>query len=330
MRWLLLLALWIPAAACAQAVAPLSAPGRVTFADLGWDADAVVRKGEPATVRFWLPEDARQGDPFWYGVTLRFEWDGSPRDPGDYAFLWGNWNGKAVYQFKVKRVTDIYDGFQWSMADIVNGGSVGHERGESMRVASSNFAQLSAVQGGWNKLRLSLGLRDANNDDISVAVSRDSQIIATSWEPTRVEAEAKAWVRDGTVDVSVRGRNAGWGADNLRATVLVWSGRREDRFSWDIGPLEPLGSFDASRTFALSSESRPHRVDVALDWGTGRTAIIAWDARRTAPDWLRFQILRSTIAMMGAVVVLWVTVPTVVSALKERRRERPRKGGPDG
>ena len=100
---------------------------------------------------------------------------------GDYGFLNGRCNEHAIYQFKVKRVTDLDDGFQWSMVDEVNGSSLGYELGESFRASSSNVAQIDAVTGGWNEVGLSLRLRDAGNDDIRVVISKESEIVATSW-----------------------------------------------------------------------------------------------------------------------------------------------------
>lgn len=311
--------------ACSTPVAEssglLEGTGRVTFADLGWTEDAVVLADSPASVGFRLPDGSQQGTPVWYGVTLKFRWTGTPSSVGDYALLNGDWNGKAVYQFKAKRLTDLDDGFSWSMADIVNGSSVGYEMSGSMIVSSTNFAQISAVSGGWNEVKLSLSLRNAGNDDVRVLISKESEIVATSWRPTYIEGHADAEVEDNVVDLSVKGRNVGWGASSLSVDALVWSGAHKDVFTWDLGPLAPLGSFELHEKLILESGLEPRRVDVELDWGTGREFYLVWDAsaQSSGVSFLGRSVFRSTIGVMVSVVVLWIFVPVLVSSIGKAR-----------
>ena len=307
----------------AQASDPvlLEGSGRVSFADLGWSEDKVISPGSPAVVRFRLPEGVQQGEPIWYGITLKFEWSGSPASVGDYAFLNGRWNDKAIYQFKVKRVTDLDNGFQWSMVDAVNGSSLGYELSETLRASSSNIAQTSAVTGGWNEVGLSLGLRDAGNDGIRVVTSKESDIVATTWDPTFIEGRAEAKVQDNIVDLAVDGRNLGWAAPHLSATALVWSGPHHDRFKWDLGPLDPLGTFELNERLVLSPGREPHRIDVELDWGTGRHFYIVWDTSKVSASsrFIGHRAFRSTVGVMVAIIVLWVCVPALVSGVRQVR-----------
>lgn len=300
----------------------LRVPGGASFADLGWSEDRVIAPGSPAVVRFRLPENARQGDPIWYGLTLKFEWTGTPGSVGDYAFLNGRWNEHAIYQFKVKRVTDLDDGFQWSMADAVNGSSLGYELGEIFRASSSNVAQIGAVTEGWNEVGLSLRLWDVGNDDIRVVISKESEIFATSWQPTSIDGGSEAKVHDNVIDLEFEGRNLGWAAPQLSATVLVWSGPDHDRFTWDLGPLGPLGTFDLDEKLVLEPGREPHRIDVELDWGTGRDFYTVWEASGVSAGdrFIGHRAFRSTLGAMAAIVVLWLCVPLLVSAARRGRR----------
>ena len=65
-------------------------------------------------------------------------------------------------------------GFHWSMVDMVNSGSHGYELGETLRVSSTNMAQIEAVAGGWNEVTVSLGMRGAGNKDTTATISKQS------------------------------------------------------------------------------------------------------------------------------------------------------------
>lgn len=316
----IILALATPAVRASDPVL-LEGPGRARFADLGWTEDQVISAGSPAVVRFRLPDGTRQGEPHWYGFALRFEWTGALGAVGDYAFLNGRWNDAAIYQFKVKRVTDLDNGFQWSMVDAVNGTSQGYELSDTFRASSSNIAQISAVTGGLNEVGLSLGLQDAGNDDIMAVISKESEIIVTTWPPSLVEGHTDVKVRDNVVDLAVEGQNTGWAAPRLSATVLIWSDTHHDRFTWDLGPLEPLGTFELNEKIVLEPGRDPHRIDVDLDWGTGRRSYTVWDTSSvsTFERFIAHSVFRSTIGVMVAIVVLWVCVPMLVASCKQLR-----------
>ena len=129
---------------------------------------------------------------------------------------------------------------------------------------------------------LSLRLRDAGNDDIRVVISKESEIVATSWQPTSIDGRSEAEVQGNVIDLAVEGRNRGWAAPELSATVLAWNGSHQDQFTWDLGPLGPLDTFDLNEELVLEPGREPHRIDVELDWGTGRDSYTVWDASRAS------------------------------------------------
>lgn len=300
----------------------IAGPGRTTFADLGWEHDAVISDGTPATVRFTLPDNASQGDPLWYGLHLKFNWQGNPGEVGDYAFLYGRWNNKSVYQFQTMRISELDQGYEWSMSDMVNGNSEGYELGDSIQVTSTNIAQLKSISGGLNELTLSLSLGDASNKNITAIVSKESEIIASSWQPTFIDGEATAKVEDNVVDVKLDGKNLGWGTDSFMVTVRVWSGVFADSKEWELGSLLPHANIDFEERLVLEQGREPHRVDVEVDWPGGRQFFIAWDPTNNpqAIPFLGSGIFRSVAGLMVAVAVLWIAAPALVAAIKERRR----------
>ena len=297
----------------------LGSTGRFTFAELGWSEDVTISDGSPAVVEFRLPEGTEQGNPLWYGLHLKFRWSGLPGHEGDYVFLNGSWNKLAVYQFKVKRITELDGGFRWSVADIVNGTSRGYETSETMVVASTNMAQRDAVRGGLNTIRLSLDLLTAGNPDVVALVSNQSEVVVTSWQPTRIDGTGNADVDGKVVDLVVNGKNLGWGAHNLSARALVWSGPHMDVFKWDLGRLEPLGSFTLQKQLILADDRVPHRIDVELEWGSGRQFYTLWDAGDAGLNvpFLGHGIFRSTVGLLIAVSVLWIALPALVAALRQ-------------
>ena len=151
----------------------ISGEGSFSFREMGWSDDMLgTADSAPATVRFWLPEDAKQGEPYLHGVRLEYEWQGNPGDVGDFAYLRGRWNDLGFYLLAIERLTTLDEGFHWSLADLVNGYSEGYELGAAFRAASTNFAQIRAVQPGWNEVSISLDLLDASNKDIQVLVQK--------------------------------------------------------------------------------------------------------------------------------------------------------------
>ena len=295
--------------------------GRTTFADLGWDKDMTVSASTPASVFFRLPEDVRQGDPLWYGVHLKFKWKGNPGQVGDYAFLYGRWNGKAVYQFKTKRVSDLDRGFRWAMADLVNGSSSGYEVGDTVSIASTNMAQTKAVSEGQNVLAFSVALGDASNKEASVLISKESEVVVTGWQPTNFEGAVEAQVEEGVVDIAVTGENTGWGAGTFTIKSVIWSGTSSVEREWALGPLPPLGKVDFHGQSVIEERKKPHRVDVVLDWGSGRQGYVAWDStRKKSIPLLGNNIFRSVVGVGIAVAILWVLLPVLVRLIRQKRR----------
>lgn len=208
----------------------IEGPGYVTFESLGWTDDALVtaNSGSPK-VSFRLPEGTAQGNPLWYGVELSYEWSGNPGQFGDYAFLYGRWNDRAFYQLKVMRTSELDSGFHWSMVDLVNGASQGYETGERFTAKSTNFVQIASVRPGLNEISFSLGLLDAGNRDVQALVKKESRVVITPLQPTRLDARARAEVEDGLVRLSLSGRNLGWSAHDLevRARVFYQDGKQQ-------------------------------------------------------------------------------------------------------
>ncbi len=302
----------------------LEGPGYVTFESLGWTEDVLVTadSGSPK-VSFSLPEGAAQGEPLWYGVELSYEWLGNPGQFGDYAFLYGRWNGRAFYQLKVKRVSELDSGFHWSMVDLVNGASQGYETGDRFTAKSTNFVQIASVRPGLNEISFSLGLLDAGNRDVRVVVKKESRVVVTPLQPTRLDARAWAEVESGLVRLSLSGRNLGWGAHNLdvRARVFHEDGKQQVH-SWQRGRLEDLAEFDIEETFRLDgsvSEAPVQAVMAELDWGVGQDILQAWPPP-ARPAFYSHEIFRSGIGAMVAmvaVVILWVGIPTLLRAARE-------------
>ena len=116
-----------------------------------------------------------------------------------------------------------------------------------------------------------------------------------------IDGYAEANVEDNVVDLVVRGKNQGWGAPNLSVKALVWSGTNEDEFSWDMSSMEPLGYFELNERISLEQDRTPHRIDVELDWDTGRHFYTAWDSSVTASriPIINHAVFRSTFGVDG-------------------------------
>lgn len=109
-----------------------------------------------------------------------------------------------------------------SYRNKTKGGSYGYETSPVFRAASSNFATYRAVQGGWNELSLTLDLLDASNKDIQVLVKKESEIIATSWQPAFIEAKARAEIDGEVIRLKVDGRNSGWHTSSLEIQAMMF------------------------------------------------------------------------------------------------------------
>ena len=67
-----------------------------------------------------------------------------------------------------------------------------------------------------------LDLMDASNKGIQVVIKKESEILATAWNPASIEAQARAEINEDTIDVSVEGKNNGWHAPHLTVRTLVF------------------------------------------------------------------------------------------------------------
>lgn len=286
----------------------------------------VTADSAPAAVQFQLPEDARQGEPYLYGVRLEYEWQGNPGEAGDIAHLRGRWNGLGFYLLELKRLTDLDEGFQWSMADLVNGNSQGYETGSNFRAGSTNFAQTRAVQPGLNEVSISLGLLDASNKDIRVLVKKESEIVVTSLQPAYIDAKARAEIEGSQVWLRLSGTNRGWPVHGLevRARVFHEDGSHQIR-RWELGAVAASAPIEFDERFALDesvTDSPVYSVITELEWGTGRRVLQAWPPVPETP-WHSHSAFRSGIGAMIALVVLWVGAPMLWQAVRQARSSSP-------
>ena len=305
----------------------ITGEGKYPFRYLGWSNDILVTSDSaPATVQFRLPEDARQGEPYLYGVRLEYEWQGNPGEVGDITYLRGRWNGLGFYLLELKRLTDLDEGFQWSMADLVNGNSQGYETSPNFRAGSTNIAQTRAVQPGLNEVSISLGLLDASNKDIQVLVKKESEIIVTSLQPTYIDAKARAEIEASQVRLRLSGVNRGWAARSLEVRARVFHEDGSNQLHrWERGGVEALADFEFDERFALDesvTDSPVYSVITELDWGTGRRALQAWPPVPGTP-WYSHGAFRSGIGAMVALVVLWVGAPMLWQAVRQARSSSP-------
>ena len=222
----------------------------------------------------------------------------------------------------MKKTNALDNGFGWSISDVVNGHNRGHEISDYMQIMSTNIAQMESVKGGDNQVRLFLSLRDASNEDITVTVSKESEIVATSWRPPFIKAETEANVEGNIVDVALEGKNIGWGSARIRAKAMMWSGSELDVESWDLGPLAPLGDISLKKRVVLEEGRTPHRVDLELDWGAGQQFYTIWDnnsPKTTSLSLISGGLFSSTVGMILAVAVLWITVPALYVSIRRRK-----------
>ena len=245
--------------------------------------------------------------------------DGNPGKVGDYAFLYGYWNDHAFYQLKVKRLSELDPGFQWSMADVVNGSSLGYETSEQFTARSTNFVQLASVQPGVNEVNFTLGLLDASNPDISALLMKDSKVVATKVQPDYLDIKARAVMDGPRVFLSVSGNNNGWAAPqlNLHAQVFHEGGAYQEQ-SFILGRVDALADFDYDEYFTLDENvsTAPVKVIMAqLDWGTGQHILQAWPPPPVVPFYAH-SFFRSGIGVMVAVVILWVGIPALFRAVR--------------
>ena len=118
-------------------------------------------------------------------------------------------------------------------------------------------------------------------------VRKESRVVVTPLQPTRLDASARAEVDGDSVRLSLDGRNLGWGAHNLnvRGRVFHEDGGQQV-YSWPLGRLEALAEFDFIEAIPLDegvSEAPVQAIVVELDWGAGRTMLQAWPIPKEVP-----------------------------------------------
>ena len=172
---------------------PIDEPGAVSFSDLGWTEDIVV-KGDspPATVRVMLPEDAKQGKRLWYGVRLDFEITGTPGPGEDRAYLVASWNQRAMYFMPLENVAALANGFSWTTHEPLSGWRLGYETTGTFPAASTSFAILDAIQGGMNEIAIRLDMGLASNPDFQARISKESQVVAVHWSAGVADGQGTA------------------------------------------------------------------------------------------------------------------------------------------
>ena len=253
----------------------------------------------------------------WYGLRLSYQVSGNPGVVGDRFNLVAKWNEGTVYSLVTKRPSDLDEGFRWSMVDLVNGGSSGYETGPTFSARSTNIASYRSIHAGWNEITTRLDLMDASNKDIQVLIKKESEILATSWNPASIEVQARAEINEGTIDVSVKGKNIGWHAPNLTVRILVFreNGVRQV-YPSEKGPLEPLATLRFDEVVPNEGASPIALILAELVWSTGNEVIQAWPLE-PAPPWYSSLIFRSTYGGMIALIVIWVGIPRLFRAMRE-------------
>ena len=264
-----------------------------------------------------MPDDARQGDPLWYGLRLNYQVLGNPGEMGDWFNLIAEWNEGTVYSLVTERPSELDEGFIWSMVDLVNGGSSGYETGPTFTAKSTNIASYRSIRVGWNEITVRLDLMDASNKDIQVLIKKESEILATAWNPASIEAQARAEIRDDTIDVSVRGKNNGWHAPHLTVRTLVFrqDGTRQVYIS-EKGLVEPLATVSFDEVVPNEGAFPIALILTELAWGTGNEVIQAWPLEPT-PPWYSNLAFRAIYGSMIALVVIWVGTPALFRALRK-------------
>jgi hypothetical protein len=291
-----------------------------TFEELGLSQPMVLTTASPtASMRLRLPDGATQGSPYWYGLSLEYEWMGMP-DQGQLAYLFAKWNELSVYQLKVKAASEhpSWVRAEWSMVDGVNGGAKAYEVSDRIHARSTNFAPFKAIQAGENILTLELHTDFAPTLDATVTISDQSKIIVTSWQATHFAIRAEGGVSDdGVVSVHARAQNQGWDApDAVWRTILYYpEGKVTQRSSTSAGRVAAGASIELEEEWLASG--RPLAMDLVLDWGTGSTPLRLWQEDASVEAWWFVRLPWVTAwGCLAAFCVLWVGVPYLFNTMR--------------
>lgn len=300
----------------------IDTPGAVSFADLGWTDDVVVKGDSPsATVDVILPEDVEQGNPLWYGVRLDFEISGTPGLPEDAAYLVGSWNKRAMYFMPLEKMAGFDDGFRWTTHEPLYGWHMGYETTDYFSAASTSFAILDAVRGGMNTIAIHLDMSLASNPDFQVRVRKESQVVAVQWRETQIEWKGRAEIDGELVVVDFQGRNTGQAATDFRITAVIYRDDTSVSFhTHDVGALEQGGELNYSDIISITPGSPVFAVDLDLEWNGGRDYLRLWPAAPD-PSWYERvpRPFRSTVGALVAMVAVWIGLPALVRRLRGRR-----------
>ena len=161
-------------------------------------------------------------------------------------------------------------------------------------------------------------------------MSEDSEIIATSWQPTFFEGSAQVEFESDVINLGVTGENLGWKAHHLEVRASVRHpadtslvGRT---YTWDHYSLAPRSSFEFRETIPNPNKdgTPPTAIELELDWGSGRKLFRPWPPGADPPPpppLLERAAFRSVGGVMAAVVVLWIGIPALVGVVRRDRRE---------
>ena len=70
-------------------------------------------------------------------------------------------------------------------------------------------------------MSIALGLGGGSNKDVKVTVLKESEVVATSWQPTFFEGGASVDFDDELINLTIEGENLGWKAHDLRVIVRL-------------------------------------------------------------------------------------------------------------
>ncbi len=290
--------------------------GRYTFAELGWADDQVLNnEDDRPSVTFRLPEGIRQGEPLWYGIRLAYEWKGE-MNPGEFAFFYARWNGKALYQFKSQwEEWAPGNGQEWSMVDFIAGESRAYEVTGEVRAASSNVATIPGVgAGGETVLDFQIDETFAPTGRFQLRIKKESEVFVTRWQPPGFDADVSASLKDGKLTVHAAARNSGWEtpSSSLGVMLVFPDGSRRELSGKDRGPVAPLGKLDIVERFDLEQE--PESVFALLSWGLGSDAYaVAMGEQGGWPD-LDWLLIGGYWGALAAFIIAWVAFSTALRA----------------
>ena len=169
-------------------------------------------------------------------------------------------------------------------------------------------------------MTVSLGLTDASNKAINAIVSKKSEIIATTWQPTLFDGRSQVDFENESILLKIKGRNLGWKGHSLSVIVNAWRETGREALVWDSMTLEPLAPFEFEAIIPNpGGASVP--LDATLDWEGGRKHIPIWPPAPEDPEWYARAPFLSTAGALLAVIVLWVGIPLLrrlISQLQEK------------